>query len=162
MKSKLFIAIFASAAIAGCATTGTSNSGSSSEPEAKGPPPGMNAKGEVIDSSKIEAGHGKQVKGLGGWEGEITGKCAHTKFSKLKIGMPMGEVKDKMGKPSDEGSYMTGKAWIPFYFGSDRYRYELLYPNVGRLIFAGGGVGDWSSGHLTWIICNKHEVKYRK
>ncbi|WP_225433133.1 hypothetical protein [Thauera sedimentorum] len=125
-------------------------------------PPGMNANGEVVDSTKIEAGHGQQVKGLNDWEGEITGKpFPGSKFTKLKIGMPMRQVMDLIGQPSDQGSYVTGKAWIPFYFGADRYRHELIYKGQGRLIFSGGSVGDWSSGHLTWIIFNKNEGAYR-
>ena len=38
--------------------------------------PGMNSKGEVVDSAKVEAGYGQQVKGLRDWEGEITGRAA--------------------------------------------------------------------------------------
>ncbi|NEX20409.1 hypothetical protein G3480_08820 [Thiorhodococcus mannitoliphagus] len=125
-------------------------------------PPGMNAQGEVVDSSQIEGGHGKQVTGLNDWEGEITGKSFRgAKFDRLKIGMPMKQVTDLIGEPSDQGAYMTGKAWIPFYFGSDRYRHELVYKNQGRLIFAGGAIGDFSSGHLTWIIYNPREPAYR-
>jgi hypothetical protein len=31
----------------------------------------------------------------------------------------------------------------------------------GRLIFAGGSAGDWSNGHLIWIIHNAAEPGYR-
>lgn len=122
----------------------------------------MNAQGEVGDSSQVEAGHGRTVKGQGDWEGEITGKpFPGAKFQKLNIGMPMKQVTDLIGQPTDQGAYVTGKAWIPFYFGSDRYRHELVYKNQGRLIFAGGSIGDFSSGYLTWIIYNQHESGYR-
>jgi hypothetical protein len=70
-------------------------------------------------------------------------------------------VTDIAGQPSDQGAYVTGKAWIPFYFGSDRYRHELVYKGMGRLIFAGGGAGDWAAGHLIWIIHNANEPQYR-
>ncbi|PTD96995.1 hypothetical protein [Pseudothauera lacus] len=140
----------------------TSTSSSSARSSASAIPPGMNAAGEVVDSSQIEAGHGQQVKGINDWEGEITGKpFPGSKFTQLKIGMPMRQVMDLIGQPSDQGSYVTAKAWIPFYFGSDRYRHELIYKGQGRLIFSGGSVGDWSSGHLTWIIYNKNEPAYR-
>ena len=122
----------------------------------------MNDKGEVIDSKKVEAGYGQKVKGLGDWEGEITGKPAPgSKFTQLQIGMGMHQVLDLAGQPSDQGGYITGKAWIPFYFGSDRHRYEMVYKGMGRLVFAGGGVGDWSAGHLIWIIHNPNEGPYR-
>jgi len=124
--------------------------------------PGMNANGEVVDSSKVEAGYGQRVKGIGDWEGEITGKPApNSKFTQLKIGMSMKQVTDILGQPTDQGAYVTGKAWIPFYFGSDRHRYELVYKSQGRLIFAGGSLGDLTSGNLIWIINNARESGYR-
>ena len=123
---------------------------------------GMNAQGQVVDSSKVEAGSGQKVKGLGGWEGEISGKPApNSKFSRLQIGMSMRQATDIAGKPTDEGAYMTGKAWIPFYFGSDRHRYEMAYKGQGRLIFAGGSLGDYTGGNLVWIIHNANEPGYR-
>lgn len=124
--------------------------------------PGMNSKGEVVDSSKVEAGYGQAVKGLRDWEGEITGKPAPgSKFTQLKIGMPMKQVTDLVGQPSDQGAYITGKAFIPFFFGSDKHRQELVYKNQGRLIFAGGSMGDFGSAHLVWIIHNASEPAYR-
>ena len=127
-----------------------------------GTPAGMNDKGEVVESRQISAGSGKQVKGRGGWEGEIVGKPApNSKFTKLEIGMSMKEVTDLVGQPTDSGAYVTGKAWIPFYFGSDRHRYEFVYKNQGRLIFAGGSLGNFTGGNLIWIIHNRNEPAYR-
>ena len=157
---------------AGCASQGGSPSGKSdkdkteksdsSAPARAKSTAGMNDKGEVVDSSKVEAGQGKHVKGLGDWEGEITGKPAvNSRFNKLEIGMPMKQVTDIAGQPSDQGAYITGKAFIPFYFGGDKHRYEMVYKGQGRLIFAGGGMGDFSSGHLIWIIHNANEPGYR-
>jgi hypothetical protein len=126
------------------------------------PSAGLDAQGQVTDSSKVEAGQGRQVKGRNGWEGEITGKPGpRSKFTKLEIGMPMKQVTDLIGQPTDQGVYMTGKTWIPFYFGSDRHRYELVYKGQGRLIFAGGSMGDLSGSNLIWIIHNANEPGYR-
>jgi hypothetical protein len=165
--------LMASALICRCVTTGgtkstqaepasaTEKSAPATHAQAK-TPPGMNEKGEVVDSSQVEAGHGKQVKGLGGWEGEITGKPApKSKFAKLQIGMSMKQATDLVGQPTDSGAYITGKAWIPFYFGSDRTRFEMIYKNQGRLVFAGGSLGDYTGGHLVWIINNSREGGYR-
>src|SRR5690606_28674766 len=106
--------------------------------------PGMDARGNVVDSSKVEAGSGRTVKGLNDYEGEITGNPAPgSKFAKLQIGMSAFQVTSQIGPPSDQGAYITGKAWIPFYFGSDRHRFEMVYKGQGRLIFAGGSVGDF-------------------
>ncbi len=102
-----------------------------------------------------------KVKGINGWEGEITGTPAWgSQFARLQIGMSMRQVTDLIGRPNDMGAYVTGKAWIPFYFGSDRQRYELVYKSQGRLIFAGGNVGD-PSAHLISIIHNAQESGYR-
>ncbi len=120
--------------------------------------PGMDARGNVVDSSKVEAGSGRTVKGLNDYEGEITGNPAPgSKFAKLQIGMSAFQVTSQIGPPSDQGAYITGKAWIPFYFGSDRHRFEMVYKGQGRLIFAGGSVGDFSNGYLIWIIHNANE-----
>jgi hypothetical protein len=129
---------------------------------AKGVRPGMDAQGNVIDSSKIESGSGRTVKGINDFEGEITGIPAkNSKFTPLQIGMSVRQAMDIAGPPTDQGAYMTGKAWIPFYFGSDRHRFEMTYKGQGRLIFAGGGMGDFSSGNLIWIIHNPNESGYR-
>ncbi len=157
-------------ASAGCASRG----GSSSQPAAapapaaaapaapSGSKAGMDARGNVTDSSKVEAGSGRTVKGLNGYEGEITGNPArNSKFTRLQIGMSAKQVTDLAGPPTDQGAYVTGKAFIPFYFGSDRHRFEMTYKGQGRLIFAGGGMGDFSSGNLIWIIHNANESGYR-
>jgi len=125
--------------------------------------PGMNERGEVIDAHAVEQGHGQQIKGLNGYDGEILGIPAPgTRFGKLQIGMPMRQVVDLIGQPSDAGAYITGKAFIPFYFGSDRHRVEFVYKGQGRLIFAGGGgwggYGEYGSGgYLIWIIHSARE-----
>ena len=122
----------------------------------------MDANGVVVDPTKVEAGYGQSVKGLGDWDGEITGVPAPgSRFAQLQIGMPMRQVTDILGPPTDEGSYITGKAFIPFYYGSDRYRYELVYKGQGRLIFAGGSISDHGGGHLTWIINSAADTGYR-
>ena len=123
--------------------------------------PGMNAAGEVVDVKKVESGFGQKVKGLNDWEGEITGKPAPgTKFTRLQIGMSAKQAMDIVGQPTDQGAYITGKAWIPFYFGSDRYRYEMAYKGQGRLIFAGSSGFD-SNAHLIWIIHAANDTGYR-
>jgi hypothetical protein len=60
-----------------------------------------------------------------------------------------------------QGAYITGKAFIPFYFGSDRTRSEFIYKGEGRLIFAGGSFGDLSGGNLIWVIHSAAESGYR-
>jgi len=161
----LVAALMASAALlGGCETVkSVTGSGSSAAPApapaaapAPAPAPAPAAK------AAAPAGDTVHVKGINDWEGDITGKpAANSKFTKLTIGMGMRQATDIAGQPTDQGAYVTGKAWIPFYFGSDRYRHELVFKGQGRLIFAGGSAGDYSSGHLIWIIHNAAEAGYR-
>lgn len=60
-----------------------------------------------------------------------------SKLSKIKKGMSRKQVYDLIGAPTDSHGYSTGKSWIPFYYGGDRYRYENLYKGEGRIIFTG-------------------------
>jgi hypothetical protein len=123
-------------------------------------PAWMNANGEVTDSKAVESGYGQEVKGLHDFEGEITGKPApDSKFTQLQIGMPMKQVTDLIGEPTDQGAYVTGKAFIPFFFGGDQYRYEMAYKGQGRLVFAGKSMG--TGGNLIWIIHNANDDGYR-
>lgn len=115
----------------------------------------------VTDSSNAKSGEGVRVKGIDGWEGEISGVPAPgTKFTRLKIGMPLKQVTDLIGQPTDQGAYVTGKAFIPFYFGSDKSRWEMAYKGQGRLIFA--NQAGFGTGHyLIWIIHNRDDNGYR-
>lgn len=58
-------------------------------------------------------------------------------FAKVKIGMYKDEVVATIGQPTNWGSYITGKAWIPFHFsGSDTHRLVARYKGIGTLTFA--------------------------
>ena len=155
------LALIAAAAVAAC-SAGAPTRSDTTAPTANSIPPGMNANGEVIDASKVESGHGQSVKGVNDFSGEITGVPApNSRFSQLQIGMGIRQAIDLCGPPTDQGAYITGKAFIPFYFGSDRTRFELIYKGQGRLIFAGGSIGNYSGGNLVWIINSANEPGYR-
>ena len=69
--------------------------------------------------------------------GEIVGiPPKGSKFSKLKIGMSLEQVKDIIGKPNHTDSRVTGKQYQPFYFGGDTQRVEAFYKYEGRLTFS--------------------------
>jgi hypothetical protein len=107
----------------------------------------------ISDSSTAEAGKGTAVKGIDGWEGEISGLPAPgSKFTRLKIGMSTDEVFRLIGQPSGQSSYPTGKSHIPFYHGADRWRQEAIYRGQGRLIFSEQGGWGGSGYNLIWII----------
>jgi hypothetical protein len=162
-------ALAAACLAAGCVGTGGTkpDSAADAKPAAAAAPsskvgPGMNERGEVVDPKLVEAGYGQKVKGLGDWEGEITGRPAPgSRFGKLQIGMGMKQAMDIAGTPTDQGAYMTGKMFIPWYFGSDKHRYELVYKGQGRLIFASPGGFEMGAGNLIWIINSAAEQGYR-
>jgi len=56
-------------------------------------------------------------------------------FAKVKVGMSEGRVYDLIGHPTEVKTYLTGKQWIPFYFGPDTHRKEALYKGQGRIVF---------------------------
>lgn len=68
--------------------------------------------------------------------------AAHSKFAKVKIGMSNQEVMSLIGPPTSQSSHQTGKAWIPFFHGSDVYRFEYYYKNEGDLTFSPAHPGD--------------------
>lgn len=115
----------------------------------------------VTESSQVQSGQGTMVKGERDWEGEITGvPAAGSTFTRLRIGMSRQQSIDLAGSPTDQGIYVTGKAWIPFYFGSDRTRWEMAYKGKGRLIFSQNSAFG-TDYYLTWIIHNDKDSGYR-
>ena len=54
----------------------------------------------------------------------------------LELGMNDTQVRNKIGNPDNSKSYMTGKAWIPFYYGPDTHRQEWIDSGVGRVVFS--------------------------
>ena len=74
----------------------------------------------------------------------------NSKFAKLRIGMGRKEVEDLIGQPNDQHAYTTGKAFIPFYFGKDAYRFQTFYKKEGSLTYEGGGITG-TSGKLIRI-----------
>ena len=97
-------------------------------------------------------------------QGEIIGNIpADSKFSKITINMPMKQVYDLIGQPTDTKSYMTGKAFIPFYMGNDAARFDALYKGEGRITFAGGsGVFGNGAYKVFNIIYDPKEAGYNQ
>ncbi len=65
---------------------------------------------------------------------------ATSPLAKIKLGMNKGAVREALGSPTDENSYATGKAWIPWYFGNDARRTSWYYKSMGRVVFADGNI----------------------
>ena len=60
---------------------------------------------------------------------------AGTALARVKLGMSEPEVAAIMGVPTSQSNYQTGKAWIPYYYGSDTSRLDYKYKGVGVVVF---------------------------
>ena len=145
MNTKIIVAIGLATALCGCSALQQSSSQlqSSSQPQASASTAANNQQ-----LSSTADGRPIQKVRVGQINGEIIGTPSkNSKFAKLRIGMGQKEVQDLIGMPNDSHTYTTGKAFIPFYFGKDAYRFETFYKKEGSLTFQGGGVTG-SSGVL--------------
>ena len=77
--------------------------------------------------------------------------AANSKFAKLQIGMTMREVTGLIGGPDDMIRHETGKRWIPFYFGNDAQRLQVIYKGEGCLTYTGGNVFGGGDSELIRI-----------
>jgi hypothetical protein len=69
---------------------------------------------------------------------------ADSPLAKVQIGTTAQQVSSILGMPTNQVSYASGKACIPFYFGSDVRRTEWSYKGLGRVVFTGGN--QWGGG----------------
>lgn len=99
----------------------------------------------------------------GSFEGEVIGVVRPgSKFAQLQIGMNMSEVQTIFDRVPDRShNYESGKRWIPFYFGNDARRMQVLYREEGCLIFADGGVFGSAGGELIQIQHDPSGVCYQ-
>jgi len=86
---------------------------------------------------------------------------ASSPLAKIKIGMTAQEVSNILGMPTNQVSYASGKAWIPFYFGDDARRTEWSYKGIGRVVFSGGNVYGGGGGHVERVDYDPNETGIR-
>jgi hypothetical protein len=101
-----------------------------------------------------EAGKPRMMKSRDGtFEGEVYGNIPpNSKWARLVIGMEQPEVERILGGSSNDVRTMpTGKAFIPFYYGTDRYRYEVVYHGQGSVSYTGG---SWGAGQGVLMMIN--------
>jgi hypothetical protein len=82
-------------------------------------------------------------------------------LAKIKIGMTAQEVSNILGMPTNQVSYATGKAWIPWYFGDDARRTEWSYKGLGRVVFTGGNVFGGGGGRVNRVDYDPSETGIR-
>ena len=68
-------------------------------------------------------------------------------LAKVQVGMSDSDVRKILGDPDNANGYITGKAFIPYYFGPDTSRRDWLYQGKGRVVFS---QNRWS-GNLTVV-----------
>jgi hypothetical protein len=135
MKTTHVLAIVAAAVLgAACSSTPSNNSNGNAGAAPAGEPTAAAANTRMMKSRD------------GKYEGEVVGTAApDAKFSKLVIGMETPEVQELMSRTPDRShTYESGKRWIPYYFGNDARRMQVLYKGEGCLIFTAGNI--WGSG----------------
>jgi hypothetical protein len=69
---------------------------------------------------------------------------ASSPLAKVQVGMTEPQVSAILGVPNDSKAYVTGKAFIPYYYGADQSRFACYYRGQGRVIFSGGN--QWGAG----------------
>jgi hypothetical protein len=61
---------------------------------------------------------------------------ADSPMAQITTGMTEIDVRKILGEPTRSRSYMTGKAWIPWYYGSDTARTAWTYAGQGEVVFS--------------------------
>ena len=68
------------------------------------------------------------------------GAPASGPLAAVRPGMDPAQVEHLIGAPTSVRPFITGKAFIPWYFGPDRTRTAFYYKGQGRVIFSGDPV----------------------
>jgi hypothetical protein len=68
---------------------------------------------------------------------------ADSPLAQVQQGMAPQQVVEILGEPGQRHNYMTGKSWIPFYYGADAIRQEWKYKGLGRVVFSQGSFTPW-------------------
>jgi outer membrane protein assembly factor BamE (lipoprotein component of BamABCDE complex) len=79
-----------------------------------------------------------------------------SKLARVKDGMSDNDVRRILGNPSQTRPYMTGKGWIPFYYGPDTHRTDWIYNKVGRVVFSRN---RWSGGLKVIAVSSEPNIK---
>jgi uncharacterized protein YgiM (DUF1202 family) len=59
-----------------------------------------------------------------------------SKLARVSNGMSEAQVVEILGPPTSQQNYMTGKAWVPFYYGPDTGRLDYRYKGLGIVVFS--------------------------
>jgi hypothetical protein len=59
-----------------------------------------------------------------------------TPLARVTMGMTEAQVIEILGAPTSQQNYVTGKAFIPMYYGTDTSRLDYRYKGVGLVVFS--------------------------
>lgn len=111
--------------VTGCADLGGGSQSPTPAGSAQAAPSAANPASHMVKSADGET------------EGEIVGTIRpSSRFARVRIGMSEQEVENLIGRPNDLDGHITGKAFIPFYFGGDTNRLEAFYKGEGIISYA--------------------------
>ena len=66
-------------------------------------------------------------------------------IEQIRQGMGFREVESILGPPTDRDlPHITGKVFIPFYFGDDAVEATWYYKDLGRVVFSSGTFSPWA------------------
>lgn len=91
---------------------------------------------EVASETKQSAPEPAEVPSEEEMETPLLDIPENSPLAKIEQGMSDGRVRGLIGGPAETRNYVTGKAWIPFYYGPDTSRTEWIYPEEGRITFS--------------------------
>lgn len=77
---------------------------------------------------------------------------AGTAFAKVRLGMGRAEVTGLIGPPTSQHGHITGKQFIPFYFGGDTFRSDWYYRGQGELVFSQSHYGSSQEQLITIAV----------
>jgi hypothetical protein len=109
---RVLVLIAVSAAWVGCASGGNGGGGTASE----------GSQASASSEASMPAGYSKPPAG--------------SPLSKVEMGWSDEKVRSVLGSPDNANAYMTGKAWIPFYYGPDTHRTDWMYKGQGRVVYS--------------------------
>ena len=86
---------------------------------------------------------------------------ADSPLAKIREGMSKAEMLSLLGPPTDQDTSITGKAFIPFYFGGDATATRMHYRGLGRVYVSGHGTFGGGEKVLK-IEYDPQEIGFRK
>jgi predicted small secreted protein len=90
----------------------------------------------VLAACASDGGSGSSNQGGGSYPAGYSAAPDGSLFADVHLDANEYDVRKLLGEPDRANAYMTGKAWIPFYFGSDVARTDWFYRGQGRVVFS--------------------------